>query len=73
LRISRTGRHLNFAGQGSENPVNYYEIGPQNSRGFRALKVWLGLRLVGREGYIRMIRDDIALARALDRRVRATL
>src|SRR5690606_12518483 len=25
-------------------PPNYYELGPQNSRGFRALKVWLALR-----------------------------
>lgn len=45
--------------------LNYYEFGPQNSRGFRALKVWLGLRQVGREGHIKMIRDDIALAEAL--------
>ncbi len=44
---------------------NYYELGPQNSRGFRALKVWLAWRQAGREGYIRMIRDDIALAEAL--------
>ncbi len=50
----------------SEQPgLNYYEYGPQNSRGFRALKVWLGLRQVGREGYRRMISDDIRLALAL--------
>jgi aromatic-L-amino-acid decarboxylase len=29
------------------------------------LKVWLGQRHVGREGYVQMIGDDIALARAL--------
>ena len=39
----------------------------QNSRGFRALKVWLGLRQVGRAGYERMVRDDGALAQALYR------
>ena len=44
---------------------NYHEFGLQNTRGFRALKVWLGLRHVGRSGYVRMIRDDIALARQL--------
>jgi glutamate/tyrosine decarboxylase-like PLP-dependent enzyme len=44
---------------------NYYELGPQNSRGFRALKVWLGLRQVGRAGYARMIGDDIRLGREL--------
>ena len=46
-------------------PINYYEYGPQNSRGFRALKVWLGLRQVGREGYERMISDDIRLSEHL--------
>ncbi|MFV2044980.1 MAG: aspartate aminotransferase family protein, partial [Anaerolineales bacterium] len=48
-----------------EAPINYYEYGPQNSRGFRALKVWLGLRQVGRQGYIRMISDDIRLSKYL--------
>ena len=39
-----------------------FELGPQNSRGFRALKVWLALRQVGRDGYRRMIADDMLLA-----------
>jgi len=45
--------------------VNYFDLGPQNSRGFRALKVWLALQQVGRNGYERMISDDIQLARAM--------
>ena len=45
--------------------VNYHDYGPQNSRGFRALKVWLGLRHVGRDGYLQMIGDDMRLARHL--------
>ena len=45
--------------------LNYFDYGPQNSRGFRALKVWLGLRQAGRAGYVQMIGDDIALARRL--------
>ena len=45
--------------------VNYFDFGPQNSRGFRALKVWLALRQVGRTGYMKMIGDDILLARHL--------
>jgi glutamate/tyrosine decarboxylase-like PLP-dependent enzyme len=45
-----------------EEVVNYHDYGPQNSRGFRALKVWLQLRQVGRDGYLRMIGDDILLA-----------
>ncbi|MEO6325903.1 MAG: aminotransferase class V-fold PLP-dependent enzyme [Thermoanaerobaculia bacterium] len=52
-------------GPDSEEPTNFYELGPQNSRGFRALKVWLGLRQVGRAGYVQMIGDDIRLARVL--------
>jgi glutamate/tyrosine decarboxylase-like PLP-dependent enzyme len=48
-----------------ELATNYFEYGLQNSRGFRALKVWLALRQVGRSGYAQMIRDDIQLARAL--------
>jgi aromatic-L-amino-acid decarboxylase len=45
--------------------TNYVDLGLQNSRGFRALKVWLALRHAGRDGYIRMIGDDIALAKHL--------
>jgi len=52
-----------------EQPIMYFEHGPQNSRGFRALKVWLGLRQVGREGYLRMISEDIELTRLLYRLV----
>lgn len=45
--------------------LNYFDHGPQNSRGFRALKVWLALKQVGRDGYLRMIADDMLLARQL--------
>jgi glutamate/tyrosine decarboxylase-like PLP-dependent enzyme len=48
-----------------EEAVNYYEYGPQNSRGFRALKVWLALRQVGRAGYVEMIGDDMKLSHRL--------
>ena len=57
--------YYNFDGIQEDPTVNFYEFGLQNSRGFRALKVWLGLRQVGRVGYIQMIGDDIALAQAL--------
>jgi aromatic-L-amino-acid/L-tryptophan decarboxylase len=46
----------------SEEGINYYQLGVQNSRGFRALKVWMALRAAGREGFIKSIRDDIGLA-----------
>ncbi|EWS52792.1 L-2,4-diaminobutyrate decarboxylase [Methylibium sp. T29] len=52
--------------------LNFHELGPQNTRGFRALKVWLALRMAGRDGYRQMIGDDIALARRLRERVQAT-
>ena len=47
----------------TEGQINYYEYGPQNSREFRALKVWLALRQAGRSGYESMIREDCRLAR----------
>jgi glutamate/tyrosine decarboxylase-like PLP-dependent enzyme len=49
----------------SERATNYVDYGPQNSRGFRALKVWLALRQVGAEGYRKMISDDIRLSQAM--------
>jgi len=45
--------------------TNYYDLGPQNSRGFRALKIWLALQQAGAAAYRRMIGDDVALARHL--------
>ena len=48
-----------------ERVTNYVDYGPQNSRGFRALKVWLALKQVGAAGYRRMIADDIHLSRAM--------
>jgi aromatic-L-amino-acid/L-tryptophan decarboxylase len=50
-------------------PPMYHELGPQNSRGFRALKVWMGFRQVGRDGYTQMMGEDMSLARALYHRV----
>lgn len=44
---------------------NYFEYGLQNSRGFKALKVWLAIQQAGKEGYVRMIRDDIELSKML--------
>ena len=49
--------------------INYFDLGPQNSRGFRALKVWLALQQAGRAGYVQMISDDIRLAREMFERI----
>jgi aromatic-L-amino-acid decarboxylase len=48
-----------------EAGTNFHELGPQNSRGFRALKVWLAMKQVGRAGYVEMISQDIALTSEL--------
>jgi glutamate/tyrosine decarboxylase-like PLP-dependent enzyme len=52
-----------------EDVTNYFDCGPQNSRGFRALKVWLALQQVGSSGYLQMIGDDMRLARHLHAQV----
>jgi glutamate/tyrosine decarboxylase-like PLP-dependent enzyme len=46
-------------------PVAFNERGPELSRGFKALKVWMGFKRHGREGYAAAIERDIALARFL--------
>jgi aromatic-L-amino-acid/L-tryptophan decarboxylase len=51
--------------------TSFVDYGLQNSRGFRALKVWLALRQAGRAGYTALIADDMALARRLHDRVAA--
>jgi glutamate/tyrosine decarboxylase-like PLP-dependent enzyme len=51
----------------AEPTIDYHEYGTQNSRGFRALKVWLALRHAGRAGYEEMLSDDILLAQELYR------
>ncbi len=55
----------------AEQASNFVDLGPQNSRGFRALKVWLALRQAGAGGYRRMISDDIRLSRVMADAVRA--
>lgn len=48
-----------------ERVTNYLDYGPQNSRGFRALKVWLALKHVGAAGYRNMIAEDIHLSQVM--------
>ncbi len=48
-----------------ERVTNYVDYGPQNSRGFRALKVWLALKHAGAAGYRNMIAEDIRLSQAM--------
>lgn len=57
--------YYNFSHDDEPSTQNYYEYGLQNSRGFRALKVWVALQQVGRSGYEKMIGDDIRLSKLL--------
>jgi glutamate/tyrosine decarboxylase-like PLP-dependent enzyme len=58
------------------NPTGVYglpwfsEYGVQQTRGFRALKVWMALKHHGLSGYARAIEHDLALADRLARLVR---
>ena len=54
-----------------DDVVNFVDYGLQNSRGFRALKVWLALQHIGRTGYEASIADDIRLSRKLAAALRA--
>jgi aromatic-L-amino-acid decarboxylase len=45
--------------------LNFVDYGPQNSRGFRALKVWLALQQIGRVGYVESMTEDMRLSRKL--------
>jgi glutamate/tyrosine decarboxylase-like PLP-dependent enzyme len=47
----------------------FAEFGPQQTRGFRALKLWMTMQQIGAQGYRELIGRDIALARALQARV----
>jgi len=57
--------YYNFSSSDEEQVLNYYEYGLQNSRGFRALKVWMAFQQVGRSGYVNMIAEDIRLSELL--------
>lgn len=46
-------------------PAWFAERGVELSRGFKALKVWMGLKVHGRAGYAAAIERDVALARFL--------
>jgi glutamate/tyrosine decarboxylase-like PLP-dependent enzyme len=46
-------------------PVLFNERGPELSRGFKALKVWVGLKHHGRKGYAAAVEHDVAMARYL--------
>lgn len=52
--------------------LNYFDYGPQLSRGWRALKIWMSLRFYGAEGYRAIFRQTIACAKHLHALVAAS-
>lgn len=61
--FSHNPAYYEFGAQDFE--IDYHEYGMQNSRGFRALKVWMGFKLLGRKGFTNLIDKDISLSRFL--------
>lgn len=49
----------------------FSEFGPQQTRGFRALKLWLALKQIGLAGYRHLITRDVSLAEMLRQKIQA--
>ncbi|MBX7043261.1 MAG: aspartate aminotransferase family protein [Ignavibacteria bacterium] len=45
--------------------LDYFDYGPQMSRGFNAAKVWMSLKHYGKEGYQKLLRQNILCAKHL--------
>jgi aromatic-L-amino-acid/L-tryptophan decarboxylase len=56
--------------EGVQGPPWFSEFGLEQTRPFRALKVWATLKYFGMEGYRALIEHDIAMARHLAERIR---
>src|SRR5438445_211963 len=52
--------------------LDYLEYGPQMSRGFTALKLWMSIKQYGVEGYRRLLERNVELAEYFDRLVKAS-
>jgi glutamate/tyrosine decarboxylase-like PLP-dependent enzyme len=51
----------------AEAEVDFLELGPQMSRGFRALKLWMTMRQLGASGLRALVEKNVGLARRLHR------
>ncbi len=60
-----TPPYYHYKAAPADEVTHYYKLGPQNSRAFRALKVWLTLRRVGRAEYVAVVEGNIRLSRQL--------
>lgn len=52
--------------------LDYFDYGPQMSRGFDALKVWMTIKYYGKRGYQQLLRQNIACASHLHQLVSAS-
>ncbi|NIR45372.1 MAG: amino acid decarboxylase [Gemmatimonadetes bacterium] len=57
------------AGGIGKDSTEFAELGPQLTRGFRALKVWMSLKAHGADAYAALVRRNVEQARYLARRV----
>ena len=57
-----------YLGNPEEN-FSYLNVGPENSRRFRALPAWLSLQAYGRKGFAWMVEHSIQMAQALGNRL----
>jgi glutamate/tyrosine decarboxylase-like PLP-dependent enzyme len=55
----------------ASGPHIYSTLGPQLTRGFRALKVWLSIQAHGTDVYARLVEQNVAQAKHLESRIRA--
>lgn len=62
--------YLEPQGWAGPEQANLRSMGPQSSRGFRALKVWMALHQLGVDGYVRLFRQNLSGVRWLNRWVR---
>lgn len=63
--------HPDYLPEAEAGP-DLYERTPENTRPFRALKVWLALQAFGRDGYARVIERNIQLSARMEERIRRT-
>lgn len=67
-----TAAYIGAAGRGAEADAwRFNELGPELSRPFRALKVWLSLKAYGVRAFRRQIEQNVAQARYLGERAAA--
>ena len=56
----------------ADEEVNFCDLGIELTRGFRALKLWLTIQLVGLDNFRAAIAKGIAMAELAESRLRAT-